>query len=82
MTQGGHSLLSAAVVILGFNTRGPAPLILAFNRGLVGWLEILRRGDVHNSRGSFAGVGKAMLQFGGDVGRYDMDRDCRPALQI
>jgi hypothetical protein len=36
MAQGGYSLLSAAVVIVGFNTREPVLLIQAFDRGLVG----------------------------------------------
>jgi hypothetical protein len=40
-------------------------------------------GNVRNSCGSLPSIKpRRLLQFAGGVGRYDMDRDCRAALQI
>jgi hypothetical protein len=83
MAQGGHSLLSAAVVIVGFNTREPVLLVLAFDRGPVGMSRNFARGRRAQQPRFICPVSAwRLLQFVGGALLYDMDRDCRGALQI
>jgi len=83
MAQGGHSLLSAAVVIVGFNTREPVLLIRAFVRELVGMSRNFVSGKTCATAAAHCAVfASGLLRFAGDVGLYDMGRDCRGALQI